>query len=234
MNFRILFLSIVIPFFISTAQAQISVNDVIVQFKAGERPVQNIIVKNSSPEVFYVTATSEEIQDPGEEKSPLLPSEDLIVSPKRFSVDGKNERVVRLLSRNQSENKERVYRVTFTPQDQDFGQVTESNMQERRTQLKILTGMGILVFIDPIVPNPDLKWVRKDDSIVFENVGNQHVRLMQGRACDSENVGCTDLPTRRVYGGRQFEVKVPVGKTVFYTRRDGPSGDFKSLIIPPS
>lgn len=235
MNFKILLLSlfIFIALLGSTCQAQISVNDVIVQFKAGQRPVQNLIIKNASPEVFYVTATAEEIQDPGEDKSALLPTEDLLISPKRFSVDGKNERVVRLLSKNQSESKERVYRVTFTPQDKEFGEVTSSKIQERNTQLKILTGMGILVFIDPSVPNPELKWNRFEDSIVFENTGNQHVRLMQGKACDSENVGCIDLPTRRVYGGRQFTVKVAAGKTIFYTRRDGPSGDFKSLIIPP-
>ena len=91
---KFLLLSLCSPFFIaSNCQAQISVNDVIVQFKAGQRPVQNIIVKNSSKEVFYVTATSEEIQDPGEEKSALLPTEDLIVSPRRFSIDGNSERV---------------------------------------------------------------------------------------------------------------------------------------------
>jgi P pilus assembly chaperone PapD len=228
------FLLLLLSFILSSdSQAQISVNDVIVQFKAGQRPVQNIVVKNSSADVFYVTATSEEIQDPGEEKSPLLPSEDLLVSPKRFSIDGHSERVIRLLSRNQSETKERVYRVTFTPQDRDFGQSVVKQFGERKTMLKILTGMGILVFIDPTIPNPDLKWTRQADSITFENLGNQHVRIMQGKACDSEGVGCVDLPTRRVYGGRKFVVKVAPGKTIYYTRRDGPSGDFKSLIIPP-
>lgn len=213
--------------------AQISVNDVIIEFKSKERPVQNIIVKNSSPQVFYVTANVEEIQDPGEEKSILLPTEDILVSPKRFSVSGQNERVVRLLARNPASSKERVYRVTFTPQDTDFGDTIVKETGGHKTQLKILTGMGILVFLDPTVPNPDLKWVRKGDSIVFENSGNQHVRLMRGSACDSESVGCIDLPTRRVYGGRQFVVKVPAGKTVYYTRRDGASGDYKSLTIPP-
>ena len=91
MYFRFLLLFVLTFLFSSTSQAQISVNDVIIQFKAGQRPVQNVIVKNSSDDVFYVTASSEEIQEPGEEKSALLPTEDLLVSPKRFSIDGKGD-----------------------------------------------------------------------------------------------------------------------------------------------
>jgi len=215
------------------AEAQISVNDVIVQFKAGERPVQNIVVKNSSPDVFYVTATCEELTEPSEDKSPLVATEDILISPKKFSIDGNSERVIRMLHRKPADDKERVYRVAFVPQEKEFGEAIVRQDRDRRTMLRVITGMGILVFVDPAKPLSDLKWTRDGDTIKFYNAGNQHVRLSDGKACDSEGVGCTDIPTRRVYGGKEYVVSAPKTKTLYFTRRDGPSGDFKSIVIAP-
>jgi len=228
-----LFITLLSSLLVQQVEAQISVNDVIVHFKAAERPLQNIIVKNSAKEVFYVTATVEELSEPSEDKSPLLVTEDLIVSPKKFSIDANSERVVRLLSRKTHDNKERVYRVSFVPQEKEFGEPLEGASGDRKTMIRVITGMGVLVFIDPINPKPELKWVRTPDSVIFTNSGNQHTRLSEGKACDSEDVGCTDLPSRRVYGGKDYTVSVPANKTIYYTRRDGPSGDFKSIVVAP-
>jgi len=220
-------------FFTGQAQAQISVNDVIVHFKSQERPVQNIVVKNSATEVFYVTATCEELTEPSEDKSPLVVTEDLLVSPKKFSIDGNSERVIRLLHRKTSSDKERVYRVSFVPQEREFGASLDSSAASRKTMLRVITGMGVLVFSDPKNAKTDLKWVRTADGVIFTNTGNQHVRLSEGKICDSEDVGCTEAPSRRVYGGKEYVVPVPKTKTLYYTRRDGPSGDFKSIVVAP-
>jgi P pilus assembly chaperone PapD len=220
--------------FSTSASAQISVNDVIVQFKAGDRPVQNVVVKNSSPDVFYVTASCDELSEPSEEKSSLVPTEDIIVSPKRFSIEGNSERVVRLLHRKPTENLERVYRIAFVPQDKNFGDTVEKDESGRKTVLKVLTGMGLLVFADPVNPKPELKWERKGNTLKFYNTGNQHVRVFDGKACKSEGVDCVELVSRRVYGGKEFVQTVDPTNTVYYTRRDGASGDFKSIVIPPN
>jgi len=220
--------------FAAPASAQISVNDVIINFKAGERPVENLIVKNSSPEVFYVTASCDEIVEPSQDQSAIKPTDDVIVSPKRFSIDGENERVVRLLRKKAPDDRERVYRVTFVPQEKNFAEEQQHVEAGRKTKLRVLTGMGLLVFVDPKNAKADLKWERRNDEILFKNDGNLHVRLLEGKACDSEGVGCEELPSRRVYGGRDFIVKVNPKKTVYFNRRDGASGDFKSLVIPPA
>jgi P pilus assembly chaperone PapD len=217
-----------------TAEAQISVNDVLLEFKANERPVQNVLVKNSAPEVFYVTGSCEEIEDPSIEKSKLLPTEDILISPKQFSIDAKSDRSVRLLHRKAPDDKEHVYRVAFVPQERPFQEGLTSNVEGRVTSLKVITGMGLLVFVNPREPIVDFKWERKADKIKFTNAGNLHTRLSDGKACISENVDCEELTSKRVYGGKDFELTVNPKLTVYFTRRDGNSGDFKSLVIPPA
>jgi len=223
---------IIIICFAQSAAAQISVSSVMVHFKFGERPVQNLVVKNSSPDVLYVTVSVEELLEPFSEQSPRAPTESLIISPKRFSIDGANERVIRMLNKLPPGDKERVFRVAFVPQDRGFAESVERSTQGRQTVLKVLTGMGVLVFVDPAAPKGLLKWERAGGRLRFWNEGNRHVRVMEGKACGTDGANCTPLASRRVYAGREHVVEVPDDKTVTYTRREGPSGEYETLVIP--
>jgi len=227
----LLFLLAVLP---QQVGAQISVSTVLVHFDARERPVHNIAVTNASGSPLYVTVSIEKIEQPGEEGSPASPSEDILISPKRFSVPGKSSRTVRLLLRKRPEELEQVYRVVFSPEERGFGE-SELNFetQGKGAILRILTGMGVLVFVDPPNAKSELSWSRDGGTIRFKNEGNLHTRLINGKACIGESDECQDLRARRVYGGREYEVRVPADATVTYTIREGTSGDYQTITIPP-
>lgn len=216
------------------ASAQITVNDVILSFKAGERPLQNVIVSNSSDDVFSVSVTVERYIAPYDPQRGFEPSTDLLASPKQFSIEGKGQRTVRLLLKKQPPEQEAVYRVSFTPKAGSLDQEPKDLVGNRKAMLRIITGMGVLVFVDPQAPHPDLKWRREGDKLIFHNDGNVHVRVTDGRACNSDGTDCEDLPSKRVYGGMTFEVPVSNKKVVTYTKRDGASGPFEKIEIAPA
>jgi P pilus assembly chaperone PapD len=213
----------------NVAIAQISVSSAIIHFRAGERPVMNISVGNSSDAPAYVVATAEEVPSPGIDSRTTEATTALLVSPKNFSIEPNGQRTVRLLLRESPGDTERVFRVSFVPQDRGFGEETESSPARPAAIIRVLTGMGVLVFADPAKPFADLNWERKDQKIVFQNSGNVHVHLSDGKACVGET--CSELPGRRVYGGTSFEVDVPEGKIVSYAIREGASGSLKRISI---
>lgn len=219
---------------LSHVLAQISVNDVIINFQAGARPVQNVVVSNASENPMYVTVSVEKIDKPGEDNSPRSATDELLVSPRQFSVDARGERTVRLLLKRQPQAAEQLYRVMFVPQDRKFGEDEEPDGNAPRALIKVLTGMGILVFADPVKPSATLTWKRDKNHLVFNNEGNIHVRLIQGKACTKEKEECTELRSKRIYGGSSYTYDVDDKKTIYFTKRVGASGEFETLVIPPA
>jgi P pilus assembly chaperone PapD len=211
--------------------AQVTVNNVLVAFPAAQRPIQNVTVGNSSENPVYVIASVERVLDPGEGGNKSEPSEDILVSPKTFSVEKNGQRAVRFLIRKQPQGAETVYRVIFTPQDRGFGEEAKQTIGGRTTSIRILTGMGVLVFVEPPNPVGDLAWERLPDRIVFKNSGNVHVELGEGKACSGES--CSPVERKRVYAGGTFELAVDGSKTVTYLVRTGAAGSFESLVLAP-
>ncbi len=213
---------------------QVTVDYAILHFKFGQRPVQNVVVGNSSDRVIYVTATVEEVLDPEAGGNKSQPTDTLLASPKTFSVEANGQRTVRLLLRQIPADKEKVYRVIFSPQDRGFGQEVRQDIGGRVAVIRVLSGMGVLLFADPVNPHTALSWVRTADSIVFKNDGNVHVQLAEGKSCAPDNNGdCTTLDAKRIYGGSSYEIKVPENRRVTYLRRDGVSGEYQALTIEP-
>ena len=214
------------------ALGQVSVSDTIVHFASGKKPTINVAVRNSAPDAVYVTAGALLLVDPSVDQTKTAPADNLLVSPKKFSIPGRGERTVRLLLRKRAPEKEQVYRVSFSPQERKFEEGEEERQKEGGIRLRILTGMGMLVFVDPAKPQSDLRWERKDGKIVFSNLGNVHVRLVDGKSCSEDKKDCIDLPSRRVYGGQTVEMPAPDNTILTFVSREGPSGDFRSLEVP--
>lgn len=225
--------------FASTTQAQITVDGVIVHLAANQRPVHNVTVGNSSEHAAYAVVQVEEFVDPAN-PTKTVPSSDLLASPKAFSVEANGSRTVRLLLKTPPQEKERVFRVSFVPQDHGFGQEIEKNVGGHSTVIRVLTGMGILVFCDPANPHSDLSWERGENKLTFTNKGNVNVYLSEGQAClkpaegNKPGENCQKLDSKRIYGGSNFEVKVPSNLTVTYLRQAATAGEFERLTIPPA
>lgn len=218
----------------SLAFAQISVNNVIAHFKYGQRPVQNVTVGNAADTVTYVTVNVKVAPDPSKDRGNLVETNDLLVSPKNFSVEPNGQRTVRLLLKTPVTDKEQLFEVSFVPQDRGFGKEVVQEIEGRRTMLRVLTGMGMLVFVDPKDPKADLKWERNSSSITFFNKGNIHIYLGDGRSCaNKDETDCPILPSTRLFAGQQFEVKVPGDRVVTYLINEGASGEYKKITIDP-
>jgi len=210
--------------------AQVTVNNVIVTFLPTKRPIQNVLVGNSSENPAYVLAHVEVILNPGEQGDKVEPSKDILVSPKTFSIEPYGERAVRMLLRKVPTEKEKVYRVLFTPQDRGFGQEVKETVSGRTASIRVLTGMGVLVFVQPKNPLGHLKWKRTKNKITFTNVGNVHVELGEGKMCVNED--CKEAPRKRVYAGQTYEIPVKADRKIEYLMRTGSLAGFEAVELP--
>lgn len=240
----------------ANASAQVNVNSVIFTFNPKQRPIQNVIVTNSSNAPVYVSVKTEAMIDYTKEKIQTAPTEDILISPKKFSIEANGQRTVRMLMKSPPTDMERGYRVYFIPQPNEFGtpSVTKSEAG-RTTVIKIATGVGILVFVDPISRQDNFSWVRSSGAIDFSNSGNIQVYLGDGKACpnaadlpnstgeDASSVvrdarhpdakGCFNLPSKRIYPGTKFHVAISAQYTARWLKRAGSDGSYELFDIGP-
>jgi P pilus assembly chaperone PapD len=232
------------------SEAQVGVSNILFNFKASERPIQNVVVTNSATSPVYVSVAVEEIVDPRTNPLTVTPSEDVLVSPKNFSIEARGQRTVRLLVRKPSTDVERAYRVYFIPQDRgDSAEGYEHTVAGRTAVIKVATGMGILVFVEPKVPQPSLQWVRTSTGIDFVNNGNIQVYLGDGNSCppgvepppissreqsaQDNHRGCVALPSKRIYAGTSFSAQLSPDRAAVWLKKIGGGGEYEKLIIPP-
>lgn len=237
------------------AMAQISVDNVILRFNAGQRPVQNVSVRNNSSKVAYVNVEADSIDGTGKEQK-AEKTKDLLVSPRAFTIEPNGTRTVRVLLQGQPTDSERIFRVSFIPQDREFGEEYHVKQKGISAVIRVLSGMGILVFADPASPHVKLDWTRTGDQLVFKNSGNVNIYLTEGTACppnvdkdkklDSvqspvapgdkpliRQPACLKLQTKRLYAGQDLVQSIPNSSTVVYLRSDGGVAEYQRLIIPP-
>lgn len=237
-----------------SAVAQVSVNSVVVTFTSRDRPVRNLVVSNSGVTPMFVTVRVELIKDLAAEQLGVVPAEDLLVSPKNFSVAPQGQRTIRLLLKSPPADKEQAYRVLLLPQYSEFGeeQVKAAKVGGRSLSLKVATGIGVLVYAQPREVVANLEVTRNEKEVTFSNKGNVHYTVSGGVACaptvtlsDDERQlvyfdrnrsvfeakGCTFVAGGRVHAGRSLAISAQPDKKLFIGKRVGSSGDFEPLVI---
>ncbi|MCC6220111.1 MAG: fimbria/pilus periplasmic chaperone [Deltaproteobacteria bacterium] len=202
----------------TSAQAQISVNSAILYFRGNERPIQNVIVFNSSDAPMAIAVDPQVVIDPGLKTERLEPTTDLIATPKRFSVPAKGQRTVRLLLKKPLGQTEQVYRMAFEPKSKGFSK-DEEKISSVKTSIKVITTVGLLILADPIPFTPKLEWNRSGDKILFTNSGNANIFLESGQSCIGSDSNCSELPSTRLYPGNTFEVTAPATSVVKFQKR---------------
>lgn len=201
----------------SLSTAQLQVDRAILNFKAGERPVQNVLLSNSGGSPFGITVVVKEMINPGSPEEEGIETKNLIVSPKRFTIKNGTQRTIRLLLKKPPTENEHVYRVQFLPRFEGFDD-DEAKNGGKSTQLKVITTVGLLILVDPLKREEKLVWNRAGNSIAFKNEGNSYVYLDQGKSCRSSTEDCDPLPVNRVYAGNDWTVSAPAGTTVLYRK----------------
>jgi len=216
----------------SQAESQLLVDRVILALKTGQRPIENVVIRNSGDQTLFVSVTPDVMIHPGLPDERREETGDLIVSPKRFSLDPGGQRTVRVLLKKPLGGAEQVYRVKFVPEDRGFGKDVPAISSGKQTTLKVLTGIGILILVEPTEPSPKLKWKRDGDTLTFTNEGNVNIFLSEGRACRASGEDCSVLAVDRLYPGNTLKVKAPADTVVAY--RQEIRGEFQELVIPPA
>lgn len=215
----------------SVAQAQVSVDRAVFSFAAKGDPVEDVTVTNSGSDALFVTVVPERILNAGTDKEERVATEELIASPRRFSLSAGGQRSVRFVSRIKAGSDEHVFRIKLLPQTESFEkQVAQGGKQ---TMLKVLFSVGMLVFVNPLEPSVQLSWERKGDELVFNNKGNVNILLEEGTAClpDTSASECLKLPANRLYPGQSWTVPASARAVVSF-RRQSIEG-YETIVSPP-
>lgn len=231
-----------LAFAAAPAPAQLSVDRLWVDFEPGTTHRADIVIRNESPDRYYITVVPSEIFDPGTETEHRVEQSDpeklgLLVTPNRLVMEPGASRSVRIVSLNGDVPKDRVYRVKITPQVGDI----QANAPDggRGIAIKVLAAYDILVTSRPSKVRADLSTVRTGDELVITNGGNSNTLLYEGKACaDAANAKpganlapeCTDLGARRLYPGNVWKLAVPANQLkVRFKQRSLASSDPKEI-----
>lgn len=225
LKYFILFLTI-LPCLNQPVAAQITVNQAVFHFRPGAKPYQNVQVVNHSNEVLHVNVEATEMINPGATDEQRVPSEDLIISPRRFSIEAKGSRTVRILIARSPSDKESVFRARLLPQSKKPGGA-EKKLGRVSTRIKVLTGAGILLFQHPLESIAKLDWERSRTDVVFTNSGNRNVLLYDGESCIGSK--CQAITAMRLHPGNVWSVKAGPRTTLKFKKEVGDSTE--DLII---
>ena len=217
--------------FPALGMAQISVDRVILNFRKGAPAYRNVVVSNSGKEPLYVSIVADKMVRPGFADERREPTDEVVVSPRRFSVDAEGQRTIRILLKSPLDNTEHVYRLKLLPQATEFDPDELSKKGGKETMLKVLFSVGLLLFADPVEPRADLKWERSDSAINFSNQGNVNVLMEEIQHCKQPDTDCEKAPSQRLYPGNTWELKVPASQLVTFRRQVG--DEYQDVRIAP-
>lgn len=198
------------------AAAELTVSQLIVEFKSGAPRAADIEVANNGDERSYVVVEPRELLHagmPGEERvaTPDPARLGLLASPARFILEPGQRRTLRIAAIGAAATQERVYRVTVKPVT---GDVTGSE-----SGLKLLVGYDLLVLVRPPVVRTSVLTSRNGARLTLTNNGNASVELAEGRQCDATGKNCQALPAKRIYAGATWTQDLPEARSGEYRVR---------------
>ncbi len=220
-------------FFAIPAQADgISLNKVIVDFRPGDKPIDNINVTNQSDKPLKISVNTIEVTRSDLPDQLESPTDKLIAAPKAFEIAPGETRPVRLVLRGFPEDMESIYRVRFVPSEPTMQKTQE--IGGKAIQVNVIVSMGALIMVSPKNVRPDLKFTREGDKIKLFNAGNITAQLQREDFClDEERKNCVPLEGARIFPGVEKEIIVPEPlKTLAYTQTLLIDGKYSTLTYP--
>ncbi len=180
----------------TAANAQLAIDRLWVDMDDGRAGRADLVVRNESPDVYYVTVTASEIVAPGtaeEERKVLTDPEalGLLVTPNRLVLRPDEMRAIRVVSLNRDLATDRVYRVNVTPQIGELSLADES-AENRGIALKLLAAFDVLVTVRPEDSASSLSAQRLGNTMRLSNAGNTNLLLLQGSVCPASGAALSD------------------------------------------
>ncbi|MEC9346702.1 MAG: hypothetical protein VYB54_10770 [Pseudomonadota bacterium] len=188
------------------AQANMSLNKVIVDIGASDQNRDDIEVTNAGKETLFIKVDPYEILNPGTEKEERVsyPSPrdlGILVSPNRMVLEPGQRKLLRIAVLDRPKATDRIYRVHIYPVT---GEVTAE-----RSGVKIVIAYDALVIVRPETPDVNIVAERQGRTISFRNAGNTAAMLMRGEQCAPEGQPCEELPSQRLYAGNSWTTELP-------------------------
>lgn len=209
--------------------AQLMIDSLTLDFAQPNVMRRDITLYNSGRETLYVEVQLEEIlAGPGEERSSRTGTPDelgLLVTPNRMVLAPGQRRPVRavLLQRPAVE---RIYRITMKPVVGALLPDEAAAPKGKAMSVKVLVGYQTFVIARPADMVEDFRASRQGHTLRFENDGAVSVLLRSGRQCagaETPTEDCAPLPSKRIWPGTVWELKLAHDAPVTYTV-ESPSG----------
>jgi len=196
-----------------TAQAQMALNKVVVDFSNPASRRDDIKITNSGNDTLFVLVEPFQILEPGTKAQKRVKVRDpgkfgLLVTPNRFVLKPKQSKIMRIVVLKPAEKRDRIYRLTVKPV---IGQV-----EAAQTAVKIVFGYDVLVVVRPNGGKPELQAKREGKSLTFTNTGTTSALLSNGKQCDKAGENCVDSPPKRIYVGNTWTTELKYDTPVEY------------------
>lgn len=149
------------------ASAQLAIDRLWVDLDDSGAGRSDLVVRNESDDIYYITVTPAEITAPGTDAQKRETHADpeelgLLVTPNRLVLRPEEMRAIRIVSLNQDLETDRVYRVNITPQIGEISYDQEA-VENRGLALKLLAAFDVLVTVGNFA---NLRWVRFRDAVL--------------------------------------------------------------------
>jgi len=215
------------------AALKFKVDRVLVEFKPEDRPVQNILITNTSGEVLDMSARVRAVESPGLPAEREVETDAMLVSPLFFRLEPGASRQVRLVGVEEPEEAEQVFRVALAPRRSEHDPRAKVRINGKEAELSVVTAFAVTVLRAPEGATAALRSSRAGEDVVLSNEGNRSIALTEVRVCRrSERSSCEEQPVRRLYPGAEWRVRVPAAGRLELLQRIGK--DFQTVVIEGS
>lgn len=172
------------------ASAQLAIDRLWVDVDDGSLARSDLVLRNESKDIYYITVSPSEIVEPGteaENRKTYSDPEDLglLITPNRLILKPDEMRAVRIVSLNRDLTRDRVYRVNITPQIGEL-EFEQNSAEDRGLALKLLAAFDVLVTVRPKSSKANLYARRSGDKLTLGNDGTSNILLLDGWVCPAE------------------------------------------------
>lgn len=222
--------------FAGAASAQMVLDQAIVIFDDPKQVKQDVTVTNeSADERLFVSVEPFVVENPGTPEQELVSlkgsdSPSFLATPDKLIVEPGSSSIVRLMNLQPGASDERVYRVNFLPIKKPPELESEAT-DEIVPVVEIVVAYQVLSIVLPPDAKAEPTVTRAGKVLTLANNGNANFLLSTGQQCDpADPESCVDLPTTRVYAGRQATINLPFDAPASFTMKT-PAG-FSELVTP--
>ena len=173
------------------AYSQMAIDRLWVDFGSDGVDRSDLVVRNESQDIYYVTVTPSEVVDAGTPDEHLVTYTDpeqlgLLVTPNRLVLNPGELRAIRLVSMNRDLAKDRTYRVDVRPQLGGVN-IEEGESENRGVAVKLLAAFNVLVTVRPEGGSPDFRVTRTAEGLSLVNGGSTSMVLLNGKVCPGDS-----------------------------------------------